>query len=87
MFCRELTLTRERPPRQPGFIAFFSGNGIALAGRRALSPALTHRCIHLQTQPLNNQRDIERLLKNFVSRKGKVYSIDLPSLKLRALSN
>ncbi|WP_280123642.1 hypothetical protein [Coxiella endosymbiont of Ornithodoros amblus] len=68
-------------------MVFLAGIRSIGGGRRELSPALANRCIHLQTQPLNNQRDIERLLKNFVSRKGKVYSDDFPFLQLSALSN
>ncbi len=46
----------------PGFMAFFTGNSIALSGRAGLSPALLNRCEKISFSPLE-AGDIHKILK------------------------
>ena len=85
-----------QPAKIPGFMAFFTGNSIGLKGRKALSPALHHRCIQLSCSPLGSE-DIHAILQHHAPEKiagtnSKQLCRDLahliaedPSINLRTL--
>ena len=52
------------PAKIPGFMAFFTGNSIALSGRDALSPALRHRQQYLKVNDTLSLTDIKNVLSH-----------------------